>query len=127
MNLPPYGFCCAVRPRHVDSADRVIVQPIGCNETWTIQLIGSWPPPLDTPAGRLAADFCRSILEEAGSDLSVWIPSPVAILRRAPDTPMAGHIFVGTDNSLATMLHYAGHSSASNPVLKSRKFDPEAS
>jgi endonuclease YncB( thermonuclease family) len=117
MLLPPYGLCLPCKLHHVRDGDTVVVTVLDGVREWAIRLIGCWAPELSEQLGQRAKAFAESLLEN-GDPLSVWIPAPENVhnlLANLTFDRIPGHVFIGTEHTLAERMIQAGFAWATKP------------
>jgi endonuclease YncB( thermonuclease family) len=110
MHLPPYGLCLPCKLHHVRDGDTIVVTLPGGTREWAIRLIGCWAAELSDPLGQRAKAHAEMLLTN-GDPLAVWIPAPenvANLLANLTFDRIPGHIFLGTENTLAERLIQAG-------------------
>lgn len=110
MNLPPYGLCLPAKCVRVIDGDTVVVSLLGVMD-WHIRLIGCWAPEKNHPLGVKAAEFAEAMIGDSDA-ISVWIPAPEHLkknlLGHLTMERVPGHLFIGTEETLAEKIIRAG-------------------
>lgn len=116
MILPPEGICVRCEWEKARDGDTVEVR-LRTGQTCAIRLIDCWAEEKRTDAGRRAAHFLESLLEENDEQLWVWFP-PLKdtdgdgvldlkeILAQMTFDRVPGRLFIGSEDVSELMIRH---------------------